>query len=253
MIELQMNLKSFASIAASDTDGLLEEYAKISGTLSKLGLTEYETRAYIALVVAGTTTPAFVAEIAQIPRTSAYKTLVSLEEKGYAHSKADRPRTYAATEPSGLGESLADEVRDTFQKIGSIKDILSERGIPQLVYTILGRDRVMEKIGEMLDRSEVSFVISSPSVSGFTRKLGKRFSNAFTRGVEITVITSPFAKVPKKARAIRRKGLIATDVISDGKTALLAAPDLSACGYTDNEALSAHLQEFLRIMSESAD
>ncbi|MGB2582115.1 MAG: helix-turn-helix domain-containing protein [Thermoplasmata archaeon] len=246
-----MDLKSLASIAGKDIDALLEEYAKISGTLSKLGLSEYESRAYIALVAAGSTSPTFVAEIAQIPRTSAYKTLESLETKGYARSKAERPRTFAAVDPSELGEALAAEVRETFQKIESIKDVLSERGVPQLIYTILGRGRVLEKIGEMMDKSEHSFVISSPSIAEFRRKLGKRFTNAFSRGVEITVITSPFVKVPKNVTSIRRKGLIATDVISDGKTALLAAPDLSACGYTDNEALSSHLQDFLRIMSES--
>jgi sugar-specific transcriptional regulator TrmB len=248
-----MDLKSLASLTGRDASELLGEYAEISGTLSKLGLSEYESRAYIALVVAGTSTPTFVAEIAQIPRTSAYRTLESLEGKGYARSKAERPRTFAAADPSELGEALASEVRETFQKIEAVKDVLSERGVPQLVYTILGKDRVLEKIGEMLDKSENSFVISSPSIAEFRRRLGKRFSNALSRGVNVTVITSPFVKVPKTATTIRRKGLIATDVISDGKMALLAAADLSACGYTDNEALSEHLQEFLRIMSESAE
>ncbi len=240
-----------ASFARKDVDTLLREYAEVAGTLSRLGLSEYESKAYIALVAAGPTSPTFVAKIAQIPRTSAYKTLESLESKGYARSKAERPRTFAAVDPSELGEALATEVRETFQKIESVKDVLSERGIPQQVYTILGKDRVLEKIGEMMDKSEHSFVISSPSIAEFRRKLSKRFTNAFSRGVEVTVITSPFVKVPKMATSVRRKGLIATDVISDGKTALLAAPDLSACGYTDNETLSSHLQEFLRIMSES--
>jgi hypothetical protein len=33
----------------------------------------------------------------------------------------------------------------------------------------------------------------------------------------------------------------------------VAAPDLSACGYTDNEALSKHLEDFLRIMVENPE
>jgi len=45
-----------------------------------------------------------------------------------------------------------------------------------------------------------------------------------------------------------RKGLIATDIIADGERALLASPDLSACGFTDNAALAAHLESFLRIL-----
>jgi hypothetical protein len=71
--------------------------------------------------------------------------------------------------------------------------------------------------------------------------------------VNITVITSPFVRAPRGVRVIRRRALIATDVVSDGKTALLAAPDLSACGYTDNEALSKHIEDFLRIMGESQE
>jgi hypothetical protein len=85
------------------------------------------------------------------------------------------------------------------------------------------------------------------------RKLGKRVVNAVARGVKVTVITSPFVKAPPGVRVIRRKGLIATDVISDGRTALLAAPDLSACGYTDNEALSKHLEDFLNRMGSSQE
>ncbi len=135
----------------------------------------------------------------------------------------------------------------------SVKDLLSERGVPQLVYTIMGRDRVIDKIGEMIDKSENGFVISSPSFPEIRKRLGKRFAAAASRGVKVTVITNPFVKVPKAFQVVRRKALIATDVISDGRNALLAAPDLSACGFTDNEVLSAHLADFLRIMSERQD
>jgi hypothetical protein len=51
---------------------------------------------------------------------------------------------------------------------------------------------------------------------------------------------------------MRRSGLIATDVISDNKEALLASPDLNACGYTDNALLAEHMQRFLEIMIDYA-
>ena len=248
-----MNLKTIVARAGGDADALLEEYVGISRVLSRLGLSDYEARAYVALVAAGTSSASFVADIAQIPRTSAYRTLEGLEEKGFARSTSGRPRRFTPTDPADLGERLANEMRDAFTKIGSVKDLLSQRGVPQLVYTILGKERVLDKIGEMLDRAEYSFVISSPSIAEFRRRMGKRFTNAISRGVQVTVITNPFVKVPENVTVIRRKGLIATDVIADANNALLAAPDLSACGYTDNETLSQHLQEFLRIMSESGD
>jgi sugar-specific transcriptional regulator TrmB len=246
-----MDLKTIIQSTGKDIDSLLSEYESISRVLKGIGLSEYESRAYLALVASGSSSASFVAEIGQIPRTSAYRILRGLEGKGFARSKEGRPRTFTPTDPSVLGDRCANDIRDAFSKIESIKDVLSTRGIPQLVYTILGKDRVFEKIGEMLDRAEHTFVISSPSIAEFRRRLGKKFTKAISRGVQVTVITSPFVKVPEHVRVIRRDGLIATDVIADSNNALLAAPDLSACGYTDNEALSEHLQDFLRIMSES--
>lgn len=248
-----MDLKKAVSVLGGDAESLLREYAAVSRTLQDIGLTDYESRAYLALVALGTSRANDVAEVSQIPRTSAYKVMLSLEAKGFVRSKQGRPRAFTAVDPSEMGRALAARVEDAFGKISRVKDLLSERGVPQQVFTMLGRDRVVEKVGEMLDKSEQSLVLSSPSISVLTRRLKRQFASAVSRGVRVTVITSPFVKVPRGARVIRRKGLIATDVIADGRTALIAAPDLSACGYTDNEALSKHLEDFLNIMAESAE
>jgi len=248
-----MDLKSVLAKLGRDADELMEDYLKVAGTLSKLGLNEYEARAYVALVVLGSATPSLVAELGQIPRTSAYRVLEGLVRRGFAREKEGRPRTFVPVPPSELSERFVAEVEDAFAKLDTVKDILSERGVPQLVYTIMGKDRVLEKIGEMVDKSESAFVISSPSFPEIRRRLGKRLSGAASRGVKVTVMTLPFVKVPKAYTAVRRTALIATDVISDGRTALLASSDLNACGYTDNATLAAHLADFLRIMSERAD
>ncbi len=248
-----MDLKSAISTLGGDIDRLMKEYLRVASTLSMFGLSEYESRAFVALVALGSSSASFVAEIAQMPRTYAYKILKSLEGKGFARSLPGRPKSFAPVDPSELSKRFVKEVEDSFAKVSSLKDMLSERGVPQLVYTIMGKERVLDKIGEMLDKSEHTFVMSSPSLSVIRRKLGKKFGNAVSRNVNITIITSPFVKAPREVLVIRRKALIATDVISDGKKALLAAPDLSACGYTDNEALSKHLEDFLRIMGENAE
>lgn len=248
-----MDLKKLVNQLGGDFDALMKEYVEISGNLSRFGLSEYESRSYIALVALGPTSANLVAQVAQIPRTSAYKALKGLEKKRFAVEQKGRPVSFAPVDPSQLAEVLSEQVKESFGKISRMKDLLSDRGVPQLVYTILGRERVLDKIGEMLDKSAHTLVMSSPSISVIRQKLGKKFANALSRGVSVTVITSPFLKAPSGVKVIRRKALIATDVISDGKTALLAAPDLSACGYTDNETLSRHLEDFLRIMSERND
>jgi hypothetical protein len=77
-------------------------------------------------------------------------------------------------------------------------------------------------------------------------------ANAIQRGVDITVITAPFQRVKDKVKVIRNTSLIATDVISDQQRALLAARDLSACGFTDNPDLSRHMLRFLEILIGSS-
>ncbi len=248
-----MDLKNLVSKLGGDFDGLMKEYREVSSIMARFGLSEYESRAYIALVAVGTSSAPFVAEVAQIPRTSAYKVMRGLESKGFVKSKQGRPRSFTAENPEELSKRVIADAERVFSRIGEFKDMLSQRGVPQLVYTIMGKDRVLEKIGEMLDKAEKNFVMSTPIISKIHRPLSKKFSNALSRNVSIKIITSPFVKAPRGVEVTRRKSLIATDVISDGKTALLAAPDLSACGYTDNEALSKHLEDFLRIMDESRD
>ena len=244
-----MDPKKLASEFGLDEGELLAQYEAISRLLMRLGLSEYEARAYIALVALGSGSPNIVARIAHIPRTSAYKVMRRLERTGYARSKPGRPVSFTPVDPSEVSRRLAAEVEQCFAKIASLKEILSERGVPQLIYTIMGKERVLQKIGEMMDKAEHSFVISCPSLAEIRRTLGRQLGNCVSRGVKVTVITRPFTKAPQGVRVIRRGGLIATDVVSDGKTALIAAPDLTACGYTDNEALSRHLEEFLRIMA----
>jgi len=248
-----MDLKTAIAKLGGDYDSLMRDYQLVSGLLSEFGLSEYESRGYVALVALGSSSATFVAEIARIPRTSAYKVMSALEKKGFVKSKQGRPRSFSAEDPSEVSKRLVSDTEQAFARIVRYRDLLSQRGVPQLVYTIMGKPRVLEKIGEMLDKSERSFVMSTPTISKIYGPLSKKFSHATSRGVQITVMTSPFVKAPRGVTVIRRKSLIATDVISDGKTALLAAPDLSACGYTDNEAISKHLEEFLRIMGESQE
>ena len=103
-----------------------------------------------------------------------------------------------------------------FAKLSSIKGLLSEKGTPELVFTIYGRKKVLMKIGEMLDSARTTFMISSPRMQDIRSELSDRFKDAQARGVKITIITEPAVKVPSADEIFRRKGIIATDVIVDG-------------------------------------
>jgi hypothetical protein len=73
------------------------------------------------------------------------------------------------------------------------------------------------------------------------------------RNVKVIFVTPPNKRVPQNAQIFRKEGLIATDVVADRSRALLAGPDLNACGYTDNPALALHVFQFVQMIIDSSD
>jgi len=228
----------------------MEEYQNIVNSLQKLGLSLYETRAFLALLLLRVGSAEVIAENAKIPRTSAYKVLESLEKKGFVISSKGRPKMYKPENLKILKERIIEEIEELFEKLEFVEDIFSDKGEPQLVYTIYGKEKVMKKIAEMIDSAEREIIISTPKISEIRQFLKKNIERALKRGVRIVVVTLPSQKAPDNVIVYRRQGLIATDIVCDDKKALLAAPELNACGYTDNPALAKHLTHFIWILIE---
>ena len=228
---------------------LHKEYESLKSGLGLLGLSCYESKTYIALVVYGYGDADTIARVAKIPRTSSYKVLASLEKKGFVLASEGRPKVYRPVSPETLKRRFTDSIEETFEKLSLLSEIVREHGIPEIVYTITGKERVITRIAEMLDTTENFFLISTPAISEVRERLSRNFSAALSRGVEITIITEPFQRAPPGTSVFHKKGLIATDIISDGKRALLASHDLSACGYTDNPDLAKHLENFINMMA----
>lgn len=238
--------------AIPDID-ITREFSEISAKLTMLGLSPYEAKAYVALVAHGCGDANTIAKTASIPRTSSYKILESLKAKGFAIATSGRPVIYKPEGPANIKDKTFSELDAMFEKLELLHEIVRERGEPQLVYTITDKEKVMNKIGELLDKATRSFLISTPRIPDIKDKLAKKFQAAIKRGIEVTIITAPLQKVPEQFKAknvkiIRKNGLLATDVITDNEKALIAAPDLDACGYTDNAILAAHLESFLQIL-----
>jgi sugar-specific transcriptional regulator TrmB len=230
-----------------DLGEIEEEYRRIASSMERLGLSEYEARLFVALVVRNNGTAEELSELAMVPRTSAYKALDSLATKGFATRLDGRPTSYHPRPLEEIREKAIAELGEMFDRLESVRGILSERGNPQLIYTIIGKKRVLAKIGEMISSSKTSFLISSPAFAEVRGAHARLFKDAVTRGVRMQVVVEPGVKVPFSAEVNRRTGLLATDIIVDGKEALIASPDLDMCGYSDSEFLAGHLESFMQL------
>jgi len=62
---------------------LRREFDQAARDLESTGLSSYESKAYVALVAMGFGTADDIAGLSRIPRTSSYKVLKGLEEKGF--------------------------------------------------------------------------------------------------------------------------------------------------------------------------
>jgi len=80
---------------------VVEDWLRLAEVLNKqLGLTPYESRAYISLLMHGPMSPSEISQKASIPRPRAYDVLQSLMEKGLLTEQSGKPSIYAAVEPT---------------------------------------------------------------------------------------------------------------------------------------------------------
>jgi HTH-type transcriptional regulator, sugar sensing transcriptional regulator len=244
-------MATIEEVAVSLGSEVSQEYRRAVDVLGKVGLTLYEARAYIALVARGVGDAASLAQAAGIPRTSAYKVLESLSQKGYATPTGGKPILFRPKPPLEVAESLKTAIQEVFEKLATLHRVVADHGEPQLVYLLSGRERVLGKIAELLDQSTQTFILTTPEVAEVRDELGKKIAHAVKRGVQVTFITAPLQRVPEGVRHLTRENLLATEVLADGAHALLAAPGLDACGFTDNPILTAHLKQFLELILET--
>src|SRR2546425_12680589 len=112
-----------------------QEFERATRTLESIGLSGYEARGYIALVAHGYGSAETIAETARIPRTSAYKVLQSLCQKGVAISTRGRPTIFKPEAPSKGKGRVIQPWEATVSELDLLHGVLRAKGEPQLVYT----------------------------------------------------------------------------------------------------------------------
>ncbi len=228
-----------------------EQLSKIAEMLKLLGLSSYEAQGFVALVYHGVANADTVADTANIPRTSAYKVMESLVQKGFAKETDGRPRMFKPDDMSRIRSEFQERFDKLFRSLKDLQDMLPSKGEPQLVYTIYGSQQVMNKLTEMINLTEKELIICTPKVKEIRTELKKFIDNAIKRGVKVTFVTPPNKRIPPNTQVFRKEGLIATDVVSDQIRAMIAGPEIDACGYTDNPALALHVYQFINMIIES--
>jgi sugar-specific transcriptional regulator TrmB len=229
------------------------ELEKLVDSLRRLGLTEYEARAYVSLAELGPSTPRAVAQRAKIPHPSAYDALKTLVSKGWAETASSRPTIYSPKSPESIGKETIASLKEDFAQLeGIYRNVSSRTPRVEIIYTVMERDKVLRKMFEMLGRAEESVTLVMPWSAEMTAQIVPRLQDLEKRRVKVHLVTDDrnAASLLKKVRF--RKPILAIDLSVDESEALIGLLDYSACGWVDNRFVAAHFREFLDLMWDSS-
>jgi len=142
---------------------------KTKKVLHELGLTEYETRAYLSLIEEGVMTASEISAHGNVPYSKIYETLNSLEKKGWIETERGRPRRYYPKSPSESLEAAKFRLQDTVKSweeaiLKELQPLYERREIREKpdIWILRGEFNILAKLQEMLEKTKNELMIAAP-------------------------------------------------------------------------------------------
>jgi len=196
--------------------------------LVKIGFSEYEAKAYLALLGKSPVTGYELSKLSGVPRSMIYEVLGKLTARGAAMTLRKGGATMYAPFPAV--EFLEQLHRDHEELIASLKDDLAALGsAPDLehVWNIEGRENILAKAEEMISQAKARIYLAlSPATFPELRPL---LEEAIGRGVRVVIYTTgdfdlPGGKVvvgPRSEEVLSQAGGLGVILVIDGEEVLI--------------------------------
>jgi len=213
--------------------------------LNRVGLNQYESKIYLALLNENSATASEVSARAGIPRPRAYDVLEKLSKEGFVSVQPGRPVRFLANPIDEAFEALKNKKKQehlkSLEQINKIKTTLSEKvknikkedyiNASDFVYVMKKRNNINSKIEALINNAQESIHIAGgeeelkDKISSYASALKK----ASDRGVKIHIIT-PKAKTikahAKKYNAnVKEKNHSHRFIIADDNVMLFLTPE----------------------------
>ncbi len=173
----------------------------------RLGLSEYEARAYVSLIMEGVSEARKLSMRCGVPRTKVYGTLKKLIERGLVFELPGEPRKFAPTSPAEAFEQyllrFKEETSDRMTSLVESTEVVSlledayektQLAIgPQReeVWIVQARSEIIGKLREMLSRAKKNVVVvtSEKGFIFFYKTFDKMLDKLVENGVNVQIGT----------------------------------------------------------------
>lgn len=151
--------------------------------LQRIGLTEYEARAYLALLNAHLSTAAKISEKSSVPRTKIYSVLESLGHKSWIRIYSGVPLLFKAVDPREVLEMIKEDYTEFLESLqATFKEEVND---VKEKFVIKRFDIGLESLKEEMRKSKTI------EINNATATFVKKVSDAFREDTMVKVLLFP--------------------------------------------------------------
>ena len=153
----------------------IDEFEKANEKLQRLGLTENEAKAYVAVIRLGSCKVAEIQRITGLHRPEIYRIMPRLVSLKLVEETLDRPKRYRSLDLQGTVTSLVQETTGRAQSIlqesgaliADLKKLQTEerRGVEPQMRIVTGADNIRRNFREMLASAKAEIFLMSPKAA----------------------------------------------------------------------------------------
>ena len=154
--------------------------------LQKLGMTEYEARAYLSLAKLGPSTVREIVLDSKLPRNKTYESLQKLEQKNKVIFLPVSPRKYKINNP----EIFKEEIKELNNSVDSLIKLIEQPKITEfkdLFWIIKGKKAIEEKLATQNTKAKRE-ILACNKLSKILYKNIRTMEDAIKKGVKVKII-----------------------------------------------------------------
>jgi len=163
--------------------------------LKNLGLSDYETRAYIANISLISATATEISLESNVPRSKIYEILKSLAKKGFVEIEKGKPLKFNVVPPHEIFETSRREIKERLDDAETELNFIYENQIPKVpapIWLVNGPEKNVNKELEIISRAKNSlFILGGFMFQNEIPELKKRLNKVIKRGVTTKMVLAP--------------------------------------------------------------